>query len=312
MNDQIAEPDRQPATVADRLAREIKRLRLDAALTQRELAAKIGYSRQYVSMTEWEDANLPSLELVSAIDTALGAHGALITLRAQAKTDQQAIRRQTGFAAPDSNSMGDSHAVSPSVVDECIPPVSLDPRTADAATMGPAGHPHDLTEVNAIYPCQAKAAGEIRILAKEAAAIDIMAVRGLGILGLNDSLLRKAIPVGARLRVLLLSPDSAAVARRADEIGESAESFAAGIRLATTRIKELTAQGISIEVYTYDQIPVWRIIRIDEVLFVSAFTIQHEGHASPIHRIEPSPRGVLHKAFVRTLEQAFSHADQIV
>lgn len=139
-----------------------------------------------------------------------------------------------------------------------------------------------------------------------------MAVRGLGILGLNDSLLLKAIPAGARLRVLLLAPDSTAVARRADEIGESAESFAAGIRLAITRIKELADQGRSIEVYIYDQIPVWRIIRIDEVLFVSAFTIQHEGHVSPIHRIEPSLRGVLHPALVHTLEQALSHADRVV
>ncbi|MBF6066189.1 helix-turn-helix transcriptional regulator [Nocardia terpenica] len=93
MNDPSSEPERQPAAVADRLAREIKRLRLAAGLSQRTLASKIGYSRQYVSMIEWEDANLPSQELVSAIDTALGANGTLIALRAQAKTDQQTRRR---------------------------------------------------------------------------------------------------------------------------------------------------------------------------------------------------------------------------
>jgi len=92
MNDPITEDERQPATVADRLAREIKRLRLDAGLSQRILATKIGYSRQYVSMAEWEDANLPSQELVSAIDAALGANGTLTALRARAKTDQQTTR----------------------------------------------------------------------------------------------------------------------------------------------------------------------------------------------------------------------------
>ncbi|WP_330249706.1 helix-turn-helix transcriptional regulator [Nocardia sp. NBC_00565] len=92
MNGPVIEPERQPATVADRLAREIKRLRLESGLSQRILATKIGYSRQYVSMAEWEDANLPSQELVSAIDAALGANGALTALRARAKTDQQSTR----------------------------------------------------------------------------------------------------------------------------------------------------------------------------------------------------------------------------
>ena len=76
-------------TVADRLAREIKRLRVDAGLSQRELAAKICYSRQYVSMTEWEDSVLPSQPLIAAIDDALAAHGTLIALRAQARVGRK-------------------------------------------------------------------------------------------------------------------------------------------------------------------------------------------------------------------------------
>lgn len=88
-----SELDRQPATIADELAREIKRLRLEAGYSQRALASRIGYSRQYVSMTEWEDATLPSQELVAALDTALSANGDLIALRAQAKADLK-TRRQ--------------------------------------------------------------------------------------------------------------------------------------------------------------------------------------------------------------------------
>ncbi|WP_433732714.1 helix-turn-helix transcriptional regulator [Nocardia sp. CA-129566] len=309
MNDPVAEYERQPMAVADRLARKIKQLRLNAGLSQRALAAKIGYSRQYVSMTEWEDANLPSRELVAAIDTALDANGSLIALRRQAKNDQQIIRRQPSCAFVDSSSLDYGPIELPGVEEL---PLLLDPHAADVAKSDPGQHPHELTAVSAVYPCQAEVADEVRRLAKEAGAIDIMAIRGLGILGLNDSLLRKTIPRGTQLRVLLLNPDSAAVAHRAEEIGESTESFAAGIRLAIARIEELAALGRPVEVYLYDQIPVWRIIRIDEVLFVSAFNLRYEGHTSPIHRIEPNALDAFHFAFVRTLEQAFSQADQVV
>ncbi|MFJ4654669.1 helix-turn-helix transcriptional regulator [Nocardia sp. NPDC088792] len=96
------ELDRQPQSVADELAREIKRLRKGAGMSQRVLASKIGYSRQYVTMTEWEDSNLPSCELVAAIDKALQANGALIALRGQASNDQQA-RRRTHPSKPDTS-----------------------------------------------------------------------------------------------------------------------------------------------------------------------------------------------------------------
>ncbi|MFB8002873.1 helix-turn-helix transcriptional regulator [Nocardia sp. NPDC056000] len=79
----------QPISVADQLAREIKRLRKEADISQRVLASRIGYSRQYVTMTEWEDSSLPSHEIVAAIDSALGAAGTLVALRAQADSDRQ-------------------------------------------------------------------------------------------------------------------------------------------------------------------------------------------------------------------------------
>ncbi|WP_040802344.1 helix-turn-helix domain-containing protein [Nocardia concava] len=170
----------------------------------------------------------------------------------------------------------------------------------------------NLSEIGWTYPSQAEAANEIRTRASGSDAIDVMAVRGLGLLGLNDSLLRDALPAEASIRVLLLNPDSESAARRAEEIGESVESFAAGIRLAIARIKELSMSGSRIELYSYDHVPVWRIIKVDDVLFVSAFTSVHEGHTSPTHRIEPNHRGVLHHAFVRTLKQAVASADRII
>lgn len=79
-------------TAATRLAQGIKQLRLDRGMSQRTLASAIGYSRQYVSMVEWEDATVPSQGLIAAIDDALGAHGALNSLWADAKADQKTVR----------------------------------------------------------------------------------------------------------------------------------------------------------------------------------------------------------------------------
>jgi hypothetical protein len=69
-----------------------------------------------------------------------------------------------------------------------------------------------------VYPNQAEASREIRDHSRKAAQVDILAVRGLGLLGLNDSELRgplteRQAPV--RVRALLLDPDSPAVAVRA-------------------------------------------------------------------------------------------------
>lgn len=84
------------AALADRLAREIKQRRLEAGMSQRVLAGRIGYSRQYVSMAEWEDGNLPSRELVAAIDFAVGADDLLNTLRKRATAAQRVVRTAAG------------------------------------------------------------------------------------------------------------------------------------------------------------------------------------------------------------------------
>jgi transcriptional regulator with XRE-family HTH domain len=75
------------------LAGEIKRRRTDAGLSQPQLAQRIGYTRQYVSLAERPGHNLPSLEVVKAIDDALDARGQLLALREQAKADQRRNRR---------------------------------------------------------------------------------------------------------------------------------------------------------------------------------------------------------------------------
>lgn len=85
--------------------------------------------------------------------------------------------------------------------------------------LGPAGR----AEILAVYPSQSRARKEIDRRAAHAGEIGVVAVRGLGIIGLNDSLLRGHARSAARTRVLLLDPDGDVAHRRAEEIGERTE-----------------------------------------------------------------------------------------
>ncbi|XVS67763.1 helix-turn-helix transcriptional regulator [Actinosynnema sp. CA-299493] len=77
-----------------RLAHEIRRRRIQAGLSQPQLATKIGYTRQYVSLAERLDHNLPSVDLVKALDHVLDANGSLIALREQGKRNQKQLHQQ--------------------------------------------------------------------------------------------------------------------------------------------------------------------------------------------------------------------------
>ena len=74
------------------LAAEIRRLRKNVGLSHKQVAAQIGYTRQYVSLAERVGGNLPSLELVRALDAKFGAGGQLLALRDQARADRRALR----------------------------------------------------------------------------------------------------------------------------------------------------------------------------------------------------------------------------
>ncbi|WP_436772082.1 helix-turn-helix domain-containing protein [Yinghuangia sp. YIM S09857] len=157
-------------------------------------------------------------------------------------------------------------------------------------------------EVVRVYSAQAAAASEIQRQARQAAEVDVLAVRGLGLIGLNDSLLRNCLTredkPRARVRVMLLDPDCDAVAVRAEEIGESPDSLAAGIRLAEFRLQELS-DVCDIEVYRYQLIPTWRIVRVDETTYVSAFDAGWEGHESATYKVMETPYGPLYRGFRR-------------
>ncbi|MFL4491582.1 helix-turn-helix domain-containing protein [Streptomyces sp. VTCC 41912] len=158
-------------------------------------------------------------------------------------------------------------------------------------------------EVVRVYADQASAAEEIRRQARTAAELDVLAVRGLGLIGLNDSLLRGSVlrPSPPRVRVLLLHPEAPSLAVRAAEIGESAESLASGVRLSEARLRELSSSG-DVRVYRYRMLPTWRIIRLDSTLFVSAFDAGWEGHESATYKVMETPHGPLYRGFRRMFE----------
>ncbi|MGC9543600.1 helix-turn-helix domain-containing protein [Streptomyces sp. UG1] len=171
-------------------------------------------------------------------------------------------------------------------------------------------------EVVRVYAAQNSAAEEIQQQARAATELDVLAVRGLGLIGLNDSLLRACLPreqggKGLLVRVALLDPDSDALARRAAEIGESTESLASGVRLAEARLRELAEVG-DVGVWRYRMLPTWRLIRTDGTMFVGAFDAGWEGHESALYKVMETPHGPLYRGFRRMFEAVIDGAERTI
>jgi transcriptional regulator with XRE-family HTH domain len=166
------------------------------------------------------------------------------------------------------------------------------------------------------YASQSSAAAEIRDAAWQAVEVDLLAVRALGLVALNDSLLREALAAPreetVNLRVLLLDPDCAAAVTRAEEIGESPASFAAGIRMALARIEELaTLPHLDITAAVYTTLPVWRIIALDSTIYLSVFDHAVEGHQSSLYKIT-GPENLLHAGFSRQFADQWGTARRVL
>jgi transcriptional regulator with XRE-family HTH domain len=103
------EPADGISSAHDQLAEQIRRRRKHAGLSQSQLAAMIGYSPQYVSLAERPNKGLASAAVVSAIDNALDAGGALLRLRDQAESEQHARRHPNATAGPSGQPPDDDH-----------------------------------------------------------------------------------------------------------------------------------------------------------------------------------------------------------
>lgn len=169
--------------------------------------------------------------------------------------------------------------------------------------------------VAGVYPTQDVVQDEIRDLARTSTEIDILAIRGLGIVGLTDSLLRGTLlePGHERqLRVLYLAAGSDNAARRADEIGESVESFNQGISLGISKLREMMGRTAhAVELYIYDELPIWRIIRLDETMYVSTYVPGKEGQSSQMFKIVRQSGAVLFEAYLRVIEAMLSQATPV-
>jgi len=174
-----------------------------------------------------------------------------------------------------------------------------------------AGH----AEIAQVFASQHEANAELRARATTAGELDLLAARALGLIALNDSLLRSALSLRTepvRVRVLLLDPDAPAVAVRASEIGESSDAFADGIRLSITRIAELTDHPcINLQVALYQELPTWRMIRLDDTLYLSAFGRWSEGHRSGMYKLTAAANGVLHAGFIRHFQDSWQRAQRL-
>src|SRR5262249_24213649 len=139
----------------------------------------------------------------------------------------------------------------------------------------------------------------------DARVVDVLAVRGLSLIGLTDSILRPSIvasPTRVWVRVLLMDPRSRSTRRRAEELGESQTSLGNGIQICLDSLTKLAIDAV-LQVYLYDELPVWRLVRINDVLYVSAFARQRGGPKAPVYKITNTPEGALFDGFQRGFEE---------
>jgi hypothetical protein len=144
--------------------------------------------------------------------------------------------------------------------------------------------------------------------------IRILAIRGLGLFALTDSVLRDALlenQLRVKCRILMLLPTSTHVAARASELGEDAETLRQGILLATRAVDELRALNISVELRFYDRLPVFRLLLIDRTAFVSAYLPYTEGHDSTTLTLDGFRRQSLYDVFDRVFEEQWGAASPV-
>lgn len=255
-------------------------------LAERDIAALFRFAQQY--------GNASQARIAATVGIGQGRVNEIIHGRREVVNLDVLLRIADGLHMPDDARMT----------------LGLAPTSPPSSPLGLSG------EIAAVYPSQAAVADAIRSRAQHAAQLEVLAVRGLGIIGLNDSLLRPALTARAvpvRIRVLLLDPDCPAATRRAAEIGESADAFTAGIRLSLARLRELaTSDGVHLDVRLHSRLPVWRIIRLDHVLYVSAFDAAWEGHESSVYEIPRTPRGAFWAGFRRLFDDTWDTAQPAI
>jgi len=188
------------------------------------------------------------------------------------------------------------------------------PSTPGNALAGSTGG----SEISRVFPSQAAAVGDILCRVERATAVDILALRGLELPGLRDPLLRaeRTAPVGRKIavRVLLLDAESGAARRRAAQVGAPADSFCSEIRLVEAGLREFAQRNgrIALEVYRYRVVPAWRLIRVDDIQYVSTLCDGWDGAGAEVYRLAETAHGPLHRGFRQVFEDLRSGARRVV
>ncbi len=145
--------------------------------------------------------------------------------------------------------------------------------------------------------------------------LDVLAVRGLGIFGLKDSLIRDILIKRAgqmSVRVVFLSPYSKYMYKRANEVGEDIEAFRKGIILAQDFVRELKLRHkVNIKAYSYDSLPIWRLLFIDNRVFISSYQPAIDGHKSPVYEIIANNEYSFYSKFKREFDFIISNSVEI-
>ena len=167
------------------------------------------------------------------------------------------------------------------------------------------------TGILAVYGEQSEAEQAIRRLALSAKAIDVLTIRGFGLVGLKDAILRSATDRPQdppNTRVLILNPKSGFAEQRAREIGETTVVMRRGIESTIRTILALKENSPRWDIRLYANAPIWRIIRIDDDLFVSTYPLKQDGHRSLMYHIHNGPQLSLYPSFARYFEAIWDAA----
>lgn len=164
----------------------------------------------------------------------------------------------------------------------------------------------------AIYGNQQAAEKIIEECLQHAKQIDILTLRGFGLVGLKDAIVRRAVDPyrNARsIRILVLDPKSPYCERRAREIDETPATFRTGIETTIRTVMKLKETYSAWDIRLFDALPVWRLIRADSDLFVSTYPAKSDGHRAPMYHIQSGPEFSLFPAFERYFESLWENGE---
>lgn len=162
-------------------------------------------------------------------------------------------------------------------------------------------------EVVRVYATQHSAADEIQQQAREAQELDVLAVRGLGLIGLNDSLrapacrasrAAKASGCGCCSSTPTVTPWLNGRPRSGSLL--SPLPGACGWRRRGCGSWPIPATS---RVYRYRMLPTWRLTRTDSTMFVSAFDAGWEGHESATYKVMETPHGPLYRGLLQDVRR---------